>query len=151
MKTTTRRTGAVASYAKRPHTLTRALHTQGLAVEPRAVAPSRPEPAKTAIPLSSGHSIGAETLSPQALLEYLTNPHVGHLGIFVSASVARLEHRATLERLAGIEALAPGLYEMKIDNPSGDPDCHKPACHVRFEPRRVEDLGGTRKTAHLNA
>ena len=71
---------------------------------------------------------------------YLTNPHVGHLGIFVSASVARFEHRAILESLAEIEALAPGLYEMKIDNPSGDPDCHKPAFSVRFEPRRVEDL-----------
>ncbi len=71
---------------------------------------------------------------------YLTNPHVGHLGIFVSASIARLEHRAILESLEEIEALPPGLYEMKIDNPSGDPDCHKPAYEVRFEPRRVEDL-----------
>jgi hypothetical protein len=71
---------------------------------------------------------------------YLTNPHVGHLGIFVSASTARLEHRAILESLADIEALPPGLYEMKIDNPSGDPDCHKPAYSVRFEPRKVEDL-----------
>ena len=71
---------------------------------------------------------------------YLTNPHVGHLGIFVSAGVARLEHRAILESLAEIEALAPGLYEMKIDNPSGDPDCHKPTYSIRFEPRQVEDL-----------
>ena len=71
---------------------------------------------------------------------YLTNPHVGHLGIFVSAGVARLEHRAILESLADIEALAPGLYEMKINNPSGDPVCHKPAYKVRFEPRKVEDL-----------
>ncbi len=71
---------------------------------------------------------------------YLTNPHVGHLGIFVSASTARLEHRAILESLAEVEALAPGLYEMKIDNPSGDSDCHKPAYGVSFEHRRVEDL-----------
>jgi len=71
---------------------------------------------------------------------YLTNPHVGHLGIFVSAGVARLEHRAILESLDDIEALAPGLYEMKIDNPSGDPGCHKPSYSVRFEPRNVEDL-----------
>ncbi len=71
---------------------------------------------------------------------YLTNPHVGHLGIFVSAGVARLEHRAILESLADVEALAPGLYEMKIDNPSGDPDCHKLSYSVRFEPRKVEDL-----------
>ena len=71
---------------------------------------------------------------------YLINPHVGHLGIFVSASVARLEHRAILESLAEVEALAPGLYEMKINNPSGDPDCHKPSYSVHFEPRKVEDL-----------
>lgn len=71
---------------------------------------------------------------------YLTNPHVGHLGIFVSAGVARLEHRAILESLAEIEALAPGLYEMKIDNPSGSPDCHKPSYSIRFESRQVEDL-----------
>ena len=71
---------------------------------------------------------------------YLLNRHVGHLGLFVSAKVARLEHRAILESLAEIEALEPGLYEMKIDNPTGDPDCRKPQYAVRFEERRVEDL-----------
>ena len=71
---------------------------------------------------------------------YLINPHVGHLGIFVSASVARFEHRAILESLGDVEALAPGLYEMKISNPTGDPDCRKPQYSVAFEERRVEDL-----------
>ncbi len=71
---------------------------------------------------------------------YLTNPHVGHLGIFVSAKIARFEHRAILEGLAEIEALAPGLYEMKIDNPGGDPDCRLPKYSLRFEPREVSDL-----------
>jgi len=71
---------------------------------------------------------------------YLTNPHVGHLGIFVSASVARLEHRAILDSLDDIEALAPGLYEMKIDNPTGDPNCRKPQYKVHFEERQVEEL-----------
>jgi hypothetical protein len=71
---------------------------------------------------------------------YLINPHVGHLGIFVSASVARLEHRAILDSLKKIEALPPGLYEMKIDNPTGDPDCGHDAYAVSFEDRRVEDL-----------
>lgn len=71
---------------------------------------------------------------------YLTNPHVGHLGIFVSAKVARLEHRAILESLHEIDGLTPGLYEMKIDNPSGDPDCHKPHYSVRFEERQVSDI-----------
>lgn len=78
---------------------------------------------------------------------YLTNPHVGHLGIFVSASVARLEHRAILESLEEIEALEPGLYEMTIDNPSGDPDCHKPHYSVRFAERGVEDLAFERPRA----
>jgi hypothetical protein len=71
---------------------------------------------------------------------YLLNPHVGHLGIFVSAKVARLEHRAILESVSELDGLEPGLYEMKIDNPTGDPDCHKPQFQVRFEERRVEDL-----------
>ena len=71
---------------------------------------------------------------------YLIDPHVGHLGIFVSARVARLEHRAILESLEEIDTLAPGLYEMHIDNPSGDPDCHRPQFQVRFEERRVEAL-----------
>ncbi|MGC1861002.1 MAG: DUF3141 domain-containing protein [Methylocystis sp.] len=71
---------------------------------------------------------------------YLTNPHVGHLGIFVSATIARFEHRAILEGLDDIEALPPGLYEMKIENPSGDPNCHRPKYSVRFEPRDVSEL-----------
>jgi hypothetical protein len=71
---------------------------------------------------------------------YLINPHVGHLGIFVSASVARLEHRAILESLLDIQSLAPGLYQMKIDNPKGDPDCRKGAYTVRFEERQVSDI-----------
>lgn len=73
-------------------------------------------------------------------IAYLTNSHIGHLGIFVSAKVARLEHRAILESLQEIDALAPGLYEMKIDNPSGDPDCHKPQYFVHFEERQVRDI-----------
>ena len=71
---------------------------------------------------------------------YLLNSHIGHLGIFVSAAVAKFEHRAILESLPEIEALAPGLYEMIIVNPTGDPDCRKSQYRVRFEDRRVEDI-----------
>ena len=71
---------------------------------------------------------------------YLTNAHVGHLGIFVSASVAKLEHRAILENLDKIEQLKPGLYEMKIDAPTGNKDAHDAQYKVRFEPRKVGDL-----------
>lgn len=74
---------------------------------------------------------------------YLTHETVGHLGIFVSGSVARLQHRAILAHLEAVESLSPGLYEMQIDQPkreqpkrdqNGAPD-------VRFVPREVEDLG----------
>jgi len=71
---------------------------------------------------------------------YLTNPHVGHLGIFVSAAVARVEHRAILNSLTEIEALPPGLYEMKIGDRTDDPACSEDGFSVRFEERRVEDL-----------
>jgi hypothetical protein len=67
---------------------------------------------------------------------YLINPHVGHLGIFVSADVALREHRAILASLDALEALAPGLYEMVISE-SALPG----ASAIRFEPREVEALG----------
>lgn len=70
---------------------------------------------------------------------YLLNPHVGHLGIFVSATVAQHEHRAILENIEAFKNLKPGLYEMKIGKPTGSdnpPTRHK----VWFEERRVEDL-----------
>jgi len=71
---------------------------------------------------------------------YLLNTKVGHLGIFVSAKVVRFEHRAILESLADIERLEPGLYEMRIDNPTGDPDCKKPQYSVTFAPREISDI-----------
>lgn len=71
---------------------------------------------------------------------YLLNTHIGHLGIFVSAGVAKLEHRAILESLGDLDALQPGLYEMKISNPTGDPDCRKPQYTVHFEEREVEQI-----------
>lgn len=71
---------------------------------------------------------------------YLLNPHVGHLGIFVSAEVATFEHRAILESLPEMEGLAPGLYEMKIDHPAGQSDRRVSRLQVRFEERHVEDI-----------
>lgn len=71
---------------------------------------------------------------------YLLNAHVGHLGIFVSSDVAKFEHRAILENLGEIAALPPGLYEMKIDNPTGDRDCRRPQYDVHFEERQVEQI-----------
>lgn len=71
---------------------------------------------------------------------YLLHPSIGHLGIFVSAKVVRLQHRAILEHSAAIEQLKPGLYEMIIVNPTGDPDCSKEQYHIRFEERDIIEL-----------
>ncbi|WP_392536680.1 DUF3141 domain-containing protein [Legionella sp. 227] len=71
---------------------------------------------------------------------YLLHPSIGHLGIFVSAKVVRLQHRAILEHSAAINQLKPGLYEMRIVNPTGNPDCSKEQYHVRFEERDITEL-----------
>lgn len=70
---------------------------------------------------------------------YLLNPHIGHLGIFVSASVARREHRTILDHVDALEALAPGLYEMKIVDDQ-DEGSATSSHRVQFEPRRIEDI-----------
>ena len=64
---------------------------------------------------------------------YMLNEHVGHLGIFVSAKVARREHTAILQNVHRLEALEPGLYEMKLTGGDGQ-------LEVAFEPRRLEDF-----------
>jgi pimeloyl-ACP methyl ester carboxylesterase len=45
---------------------------------------------------------------------YLLHDQVGHLGIFVSGAIARKEHSEIAATLEMIEAVAPGLYEMRI-------------------------------------
>jgi len=46
---------------------------------------------------------------------YMIHDQVGHLGIFVSSQIANKEHSEVDSTLEAIEALAPGLYEMVID------------------------------------
>ncbi|MEY2776863.1 MAG: hypothetical protein RLY30_961 [Pseudomonadota bacterium] len=47
---------------------------------------------------------------------YMVHDKVGHLGIFVSSQIANREHSEVTSTLKTIESLAPGLYEMQIDN-----------------------------------
>ncbi|HCH6835692.1 TPA: DUF3141 domain-containing protein [Pseudomonas aeruginosa] len=67
---------------------------------------------------------------------YLLHQHVGHLGIFVSAGVARREHRAILHHAESIQALKPGLYEMVLEDSASS----ESAAAAQFQPRRLEDL-----------
>jgi pimeloyl-ACP methyl ester carboxylesterase len=69
---------------------------------------------------------------------YTVHDSIGHLGIFVSASVANKQHKEIVSTLKEIEALAPGLYEMKIVNEVGEgQDKH---FEVTFEERTIEDI-----------
>jgi pimeloyl-ACP methyl ester carboxylesterase len=69
---------------------------------------------------------------------YMVHDKVGHLGIFVSSSIARKEHTEMTSTLKTIEALAPGLYEMKIDETAGDEGNEH--FFVSFHDRKMQDI-----------
>ena len=64
---------------------------------------------------------------------YMLHESIGHLGIFVSAKVAGHEHHAITETVHAIEALGPGLYEMKLER-------GEDRTHIVFEHRTFEDI-----------
>ncbi|SIO03848.1 Protein of unknown function [Rhodovulum sp. ES.010] len=70
---------------------------------------------------------------------YMVHEEVGHLGIFVSSKIAKKEHTEVSSTLKTIEALAPGLYEMKIDATEGRGQDKQ--FLVSFAERTFEDLG----------
>ena len=51
---------------------------------------------------------------------YTIHESVGHLGVFVSGSVARKEHREFANNIDLIDVLPPGLYEATFERRSGD-------------------------------
>ena len=69
---------------------------------------------------------------------YMVHDKVGHLGIFVSSSIAKKEHNEVTSTMKTIEALSPGLYEMTIDDQEGE------GVHARFQvsfhERKMTDL-----------
>src|SRR5271166_791871 len=69
---------------------------------------------------------------------YMVHPDIGHLGIFVSAKVAKKEHDRIVSTLEAIEALAPGLYEMRVEQKTGE-GVHTEFT-VGFEERTMADL-----------
>lgn len=69
---------------------------------------------------------------------YVVHEEIGHLGIFVSSKVARKEHDRIVTTLGAIEALAPGLYQMNIEQIRADGA--EPHYVVGFEERTIADL-----------
>jgi pimeloyl-ACP methyl ester carboxylesterase len=84
---------------------------------------------------------------------YMVHESVGHLGIFVSSSIAKKEHTEVASILKTIEALAPGLYEMVIEEKLSDKHGH---FRVDFKARHLSDIlaldeGGRAEEADFGA
>jgi pimeloyl-ACP methyl ester carboxylesterase len=69
---------------------------------------------------------------------YTLHDKVGHLGIFVSSSIAKKEHQQIVSTLKAIEALSPGLYELVIEEASGEGV--EKRFHVTIQERTIPEL-----------
>ena len=74
---------------------------------------------------------------------YAVHESIGHLGIFVSASVAKKEHGEFAANIDLIDVLPPGLYEA-VMTPKEQTDPRADLVHgdylVRFEARALDDI-----------
>lgn len=70
---------------------------------------------------------------------YMVHKKIGHLGIFVSGSVAKKEHHQIIGNMGWLDYLAPGLYEMVIEESSSSSSLDDYT--VQFEKRQMEDIG----------
>ncbi len=84
-----------------------------------------------------------EIVANEQVIVYCLHEKVGHLGIFVSASVANREHTELFSALDLIDVLPPGLYEARIE------DIAPGTSHLelidgrylmRFERRTIDDI-----------
>ena len=65
---------------------------------------------------------------------------IGHLGIFVSAKIARTQHKEIIGSFDMLEFLPPGLYEMVFEEEN--PTSPEQGYSVRFVEREVDDILG---------
>ena len=70
---------------------------------------------------------------------YTIHESIGHLGIFVSAGVARKEHDEFASNIDLIDVLPPGLYEAVL-TPSGDDAMARGDWVMRCEARTLDDI-----------
>jgi hypothetical protein len=74
---------------------------------------------------------------------YCLHEKAGHLGLFVSAGVARRETSELASALELVDTLPPGLYEAIIDDTRPDmpgQEYIEGRYLIRFEPRTIEDV-----------
>jgi len=85
----------------------------------------------------------AAILKEGQTIVYTLHPDVGHLGIFVGASIAKKQHQEFVNTLEMIDGLPPGLYEMIIEKKSPFMEHAEliPGEYVaRFEMRKLADI-----------
>ncbi|HEX6829358.1 MAG TPA: DUF3141 domain-containing protein [Burkholderiales bacterium] len=70
----------------------------------------------------------------------LMHQDIGHLGIFVSGTVAKKEHAQIVSVMKSVEALPPGLYGMHIKEVKGAGGATE--YHVDFMEHRLEEIAG---------
>ncbi|MDD3288526.1 MAG: DUF3141 domain-containing protein [Alphaproteobacteria bacterium] len=74
---------------------------------------------------------------------YTVHQTIGHLGIFVSGSVAVKEHDKFIQNIDMIETLPPGLYEAIFTEKEADtlnPELVSGKYILRFDRRRLDDI-----------
>ncbi len=84
-----------------------------------------------------------EVIANEQVIVYCLHDKVGHLGIFVSASVANKEHTELFSALDLIDVLPPGLYEAKITDTApeaGRLESLEGRYEIRFERRTIDDI-----------
>jgi pimeloyl-ACP methyl ester carboxylesterase/tellurite resistance protein len=70
------------------------------------------------------------------VIVYIGHSKIGHLGIFVSARIARKEHKEIIGSFDMLDYLPPGLYEMQIEEDSQAPGKYA----VQYIEKRVDDI-----------
>jgi pimeloyl-ACP methyl ester carboxylesterase len=84
-----------------------------------------------------------DILAQGQTIVYAIHESVGHLGIFVSGSVARKEHGEFASNIDLIDVLPPGLYEAVMTRKTADtihPELVSGEWIVRFERRTLNDI-----------
>ncbi len=70
------------------------------------------------------------------VIVFIGHSKIGHLGIFVSAKIARKEHREIIASFDMLNYLPPGLYEMQIEEEPDAPGEYA----VRYVEKHVDDI-----------
>lgn len=85
----------------------------------------------------------AEVLAHGQTIVYAVHESIGHLGIFVSGSVARKEHQEFTSNIDMIDVLPPGIYQAEIADKTPDTanaDLAFGNYVLSFEQRKLDDV-----------